>query len=134
ATIVQDPEEAVFSSMPLSAARYAHPDHVVPIDQIADLVMAKLKLLDRTLVPAIEWDVVDMGEERSARDQNGEITPFRCPECGGTLWEDDAEGVATFQCRVGHGFAAETLVTELLRSLEESLWAAVVALEERADL
>lgn len=38
-TVVQDPEEAAFPSMPASAAAFVHPDHVVPLDEIPGIVV-----------------------------------------------------------------------------------------------
>src|SRR5206468_7821879 len=37
--VVQDPADAVFPSMPTSAARYADPDHVVALEKIAPLLV-----------------------------------------------------------------------------------------------
>src|SRR5437764_11828796 len=36
--VVQDPNEAVFPSMPASAARFSDPDHIVPLDKVAPLL------------------------------------------------------------------------------------------------
>jgi two-component system chemotaxis response regulator CheB len=57
-----------------------------------------------------------------------------CPECGGTLWLNDAYGAQRFRCRVGHTFSYDGLLLGKQTALEHALWAAVVALEERADL
>lgn len=63
-----------------------------------------------------------------------DLTPFTCPDCGGSLWVHDDHGVRRYRCRVGHGLSAERLLLGKREALEAALWAAVVALQERADL
>jgi two-component system chemotaxis response regulator CheB len=57
-----------------------------------------------------------------------------CPACGGTLWEREEGDLVRFECRVGHAYSPASLLSGQLESLEGALWAAVVALEERADM
>ncbi|MBO0713396.1 MAG: chemotaxis protein CheB, partial [Acidimicrobiales bacterium] len=70
----------------------------------------------------------------SAREQPGTVSALTCPECGGTLWEEQEGDFVRFHCRVGHAYGPESLDAAQLESLEQSLWAAVVALQERGDL
>ena len=134
--VVQDPEDALFRSMPESAVRWADPDYVVDVAEIPDLLE---RLVGEPAAKPSEDEVQDMGEvheaagDASAADQEGEITELRCPDCGGTLWERGGE-FPTFRCRVGHSYSPNALLSGQSAALEESLWAAVVALEERADL
>jgi two-component system chemotaxis response regulator CheB len=67
-------------------------------------------------------------------DDTTDLTPMTCPECGATLWLRDAYGAQRFRCRVGHTFSFDGLLLGKQTVLEHALWAAVVALEERADL
>ena len=39
-----------------------------------------------------------------------------------------------FRCRVGHAFGAESLLTAQAQRLDEALWTALRALEERSSL
>ena len=55
-----------------------------------------------------------------------------CPECQGGIWEIVEQGVAQYRCRVGHAYTAETFVTEQATRVENALWTALRALEERA--
>jgi two-component system chemotaxis response regulator CheB len=134
ATVVQDPDDALFSSMPASAVRYAHPDHVVPLAELAPLlVRLAAGLSDRRSPHEEELVEIDDSDAASASEQEGELTELTCPDCGGSLWEISGEA-PRYHCRVGHSYSPESLVTQQSAALEEAMWAAVVALEERADL
>jgi two-component system chemotaxis response regulator CheB len=135
--VVQDPAEAMFPGMPANAARYADPDHIVPLDKVAPL-LANLSAehRDRALgqIEGPATPEPDQPEEAMAAAQHGEPSEFTCPDCGGTLWEQPEGDLLRFRCRVGHAYSTESLVARQMESLEHALWAAVVALEERADL
>jgi two-component system chemotaxis response regulator CheB len=62
----------------------------------------------------------------------GQLVPFVCPECGGTLAEADEGGVARYTCHTGHAFSVESLLDLHSQSLEAALWTAMRALEERS--
>src|SRR5439155_21937693 len=64
----------------------------------------------------------------------GEPSVFSCPECHGVLWEVRDGDLLRFRCRVGHAFSADTLLAEQSADLENVLWIAVRALDERAAL
>ena len=63
-----------------------------------------------------------------------DLTPLTCPECGGTLWHRHDYGAERYRCRVGHSFSADGLMLGKQAALESALWAAIVALEERAEV
>jgi two-component system chemotaxis response regulator CheB len=62
------------------------------------------------------------------------ITAFTCPECSGTLWEVDEDGVLRYRCRVGHVYSLEALRAAQSEGVESALWIAMRALEEQAGL
>jgi two-component system, chemotaxis family, protein-glutamate methylesterase/glutaminase len=64
----------------------------------------------------------------------GKRAPFGCPECGGVLWEQDDGELLRFRCRIGHAYAAETLLEAQTQNLDTALLVALRALEERATL
>ena len=134
--VVQDPEEAVFPSMPASAARFSDPDHIVSLDKVAPLVAGIVDewAHERKARTQRAPDEHDQPVEGSARAQHGDPSEFTCPECGGTLWEQQEGDLLRFRCRVGHAYSTESLLAEQREALEAALWGAVVALEERADL
>jgi two-component system chemotaxis response regulator CheB len=133
-TVVQDPDDADFPGMPRSATLYGNPEFIVPLAEMADTLtklVRELPVLPRVPaeeVPAMQEDLADDEVEK------GPPSPFTCPECGGTLFERDVDGLLQFRCRVGHGYTAESLLAAQDPHLEAALYAAVVALEERADL
>ena len=61
-------------------------------------------------------------------------TDLTCPECRGPISEFSQEGIKEFRCRVGHRYAPETFLVSLSETRERALWAAVVVLEEGADV
>lgn len=139
--IVQEPSDALHPAMPMSAIEAARPDHVVPLDELAEL----LAELDRA--PAeneaqssreenrMDADPTQM-EPQAVTEANrsyGEVTPYTCPECNGTLWEIEEHGVAKLRCRVGHSYTEDAYRYEKAVSLEAALWTAVTALVEKAD-
>jgi len=140
-TIVQDPEEAFAPSMPRSALDFVAVDHVLPLREISIMV----KNLSRETAapsssvqgPHLRAMEPDLGTQRIAldeRDRPGRVSVFSCPECHGTLWEVDQEGILRFRCRVGHVYSAESMLAAQTDSVDRALWAALRSLEERAAL
>lgn len=128
-TLVQDPEEAAFPGMPIAAIEDAAPKFVGPVATLADLICDWLAdLPDTPLEKAITT-----AEPALAADPE-HLTPLTCPECGGTLWHHDDYGTQRYRCRVGHTFSADNLMVGKQAATEAALWAAIVALDERADL
>ena len=124
--LVQDPAEAAFPSMPKAAIEEAGPQFVGPVDALAGHLMSWLAGLGQE-VPVAHAAV-------EATEDDRELTPFTCFECGGTLWLRDDYGARQLRCRVGHTFSVQGLLVDKQAALECALWAAVVALDERADL
>ena len=144
ATIVQDPKEAVFPGMPESAINLARPDQVAPAGDIPALIATAVRrIISEHGNPGEDWRVADPldpeeagpaeGSNAEDRIPEGRPSELTCPECGGVLWAQGGDGV-TFRCRVGHAYSADSLVARHSQKVEEALWSAVVALEERADL
>jgi two-component system chemotaxis response regulator CheB len=140
--IVQDPEEAPYPDMPRNAARSVDVDHCLGLAEIAPLLARLAAVRDRAkeLVPAT--GLLEM-ESRVALEGSGHMdevekmgkpSSFTCPECHGTLWEIHDAELLRFRCHVGHGFSAESLLTDQSEALEDALWAALRALEENVEL
>jgi two-component system chemotaxis response regulator CheB len=136
--VVQDPGDALFSSMPRSALLAVKADHVVPVSEVAGLLV---RAVSSPSGPSSEPDdekmrvEVAMGAgEPEDIDKIGPPSPYGCPECGGVLNEVSDAAVLRFRCRVGHAYTAENLAAEQDERIEGSLWAAMRALEESAEL
>jgi two-component system chemotaxis response regulator CheB len=137
--VVQDPADAFFPGMPQSAIAAAQPEHVVPLAQMA-AVLSRVVREDTPLPDAASEDERLLRELRADEGKMEDIEAmgtragYGCPECSGALWEIDDGALLRFRCRVGHGYTAEGLLSEHQQSLENSLWAAIRALEESASV
>ena len=57
-----------------------------------------------------------------------------CPECRGPLTEIRHDDISEYRCLVGHRYSARGVLQAHSEAQEKALWAAVVALEEAANL
>jgi two-component system chemotaxis response regulator CheB len=142
-TIVQNPGEAMFPSMPNSAIENVQVDRVASLDEIGPL----LTRLAREPVPeeqgaafmarneANDRDVAEVGsEDLKTHNMTGPPSNLTCPECGGALWEIQNGKLLRYRCHVGHGYTAESLMVAQAEKLEDALWSALRALEETAGM
>jgi two-component system chemotaxis response regulator CheB len=127
-TIVQTPEQAAFPGMPLAAIEEADPALVCAVGDMGPALCAWLD----GLAPEVQETEMSVGDPETIASDD--LTPLTCPDCGGSLWIRDEYGVRRYRCRVGHTFSADNLLLGKREALEAALWAAIVALEERADL
>lgn len=121
--VVQNPEEAVFPSMPLSALREIEVDYTVSLKDIAPLLCR---------LASGEGEQQRTKVETPAMEPK--LTDLTCPDCRGTIWEVPYGKRSEFRCRVGHTFSARTMLAEHLATEERALYGAIVALEEGASL
>ena len=131
-TIVQDPSDALYPSMPESALAHGAADHCVPVSEMPALICDLLDMQIDALDPAD--DPADHEDRSDGDPRAGTLSPITCPECGGALWEHEEGGVLRFKCHVGHAFTRESLATAQGHAVEATLWIALRSLEERADL
>jgi two-component system chemotaxis response regulator CheB len=140
--LVQDPDEALFPSMPSSARRYVPVDYCLPLADIAP-TLARLarEPVDERGGTAVsqppDFDTAMEGLDLAALEDDerpGDPSPFACPECGGVLWERSIGALARYRCRVGHAYSVETLLSAQSDAYETALWSALRALEEKAQL
>lgn len=122
--IVQHPEDAAFSSMPLSTLREVEADYTLPLSDIGPLLGRLLS---------------ENGDDKSPLQQENpgmqpRVVDLTCPECRGTIWEVPNGPVMQYRCRVGHSYSPRSMLAEHTAAQEKALWAAVVALEEGAVL
>jgi two-component system, chemotaxis family, protein-glutamate methylesterase/glutaminase len=157
--IVQDPQEALFTGMPLSAVESVNVDYCLPAGEIGALLVRlhqdtayqegsmlvtledtengdnRPARLERSGVSAVlEAPEAGRMETTGMAKEEGNASGFTCPECDGALWEDWDGNVLQFECRVDHRYTFDTLLTAKAQEVEVAIWAAVNALEERAAL
>ncbi|MCW2616076.1 MAG: cheB [Frankiales bacterium] len=145
ASLVQDPDDAEFPSMPRAA-----------LAAVPSARRAPLAALSQEAVSAVDADRYDRPEPtpRERRRDEAEVrsalgldpaladgqsvgrpSPYSCPDCGGVLnGVEDAEGLLRFRCRVGHAYTAQTLVEAQGDTVEDALFTALRALEERGEV
>jgi two-component system, chemotaxis family, protein-glutamate methylesterase/glutaminase len=146
--LVQEPEEAAYPGMIMSALRSVAVDHVAPALELASILdrVARADDLEREPLPSdasgdFAADGTDPPEPAMAGTAAlrnppalGRPSPMVCPECGGVLFEREQDKFLHFRCHVGHAFSEEALFASQSRALEGALWSAVRALEEKAAL
>jgi two-component system chemotaxis response regulator CheB len=139
--LVQDPVEALASSMPRSAADHVPDAEVLPLAGLADAIVRHSKEPAPSRPEAVPHDLTvenKMGalgmDVLHADDRPGEPSGFSCPDCGGVLWELQDSSLTRFRCRVGHAWSSESLIEQQYEALEASLWVALRSLEERSAL
>jgi two-component system chemotaxis response regulator CheB len=141
-TIAQDPDEALAPGMPRNAINSGTVDHVLPLADIPVLLSALVEEdapirrtpVDHPHLHPLEPDLGRMPLATRAEDRPGRPSIFTCPECHGTLWEHDAQGILRFRCRVGHVYSPESMIAAQTDEVDRALWIALRTLEERAAL
>jgi two-component system chemotaxis response regulator CheB len=159
ATIVQDPEEALYGGMPSSALAHVDVDVVAPSREIAAAVVRavtgtapqgphrpadaspeRLRSVHRERGdrrPAGGSGSLDPGGEQESvagmtATESGVLSV--CPECGGILSEIREAGTIQWHCRVGHRYGVQSLLDGQANNVESALWTAVRVLEDRRVL
>jgi two-component system chemotaxis response regulator CheB len=140
--VVQGPADAEQPSMPSSALKNVDVDHCLPISEIPPLLVtlteqpsgngggpAVSKQLEIETKIALGGDAAELDVK-----QLGEISEFTCPDCHGSLIQLTNGNLQRFRCHTGHSFGSASLAAELTDSVEQSLWTAIRAVEERVRL
>ena len=142
-TIVQDPADAAFPSMPRSALAHVEVDRCLPIGDIAPLLtaLAGNAQVERKDAPVADGHAADhlgievsIAKERRPHDAGlskiAQPSRYACPECHGVLLEVEDEGPAHLRCHTGHAYTQQALLAHLSDGIEEALWNAIRTLEE----
>lgn len=141
--IVQNPKDALFSAMPQSAIESVDADYVLPVSEIAPVLinLASQPTEAKGVSPMssdemqIESDMAELDLVALQKDERpGTPSGFACPECGGSLWELHDGELLRFRCRIGHAYSVNSLLTEQSEAMEAALWTALRALEESGAL
>lgn len=142
--IVQDPNDAAYSSMPESAISSVEVDRVVPLKEIGNILKERVRQTPPivTEVPAdllLEAPIVrDAITQPETMAHIGEPVAHSCPSCGGPLWQigksHNGHSLLRYRCHIGHAFTGRTLMEEQNEATEKALWIALRTLEERGRL
>jgi two-component system, chemotaxis family, protein-glutamate methylesterase/glutaminase len=124
-TVVQNPEEAAFPSMPLNALRQVEVDHTVSLSDIGPLLSCLAREGEKEHIEQTEGEGVEV---------DAQLTDLTCPDCRGTIWEVRRGNSKDYRCRVGHTYSAKSMLAGHFAAQEKALYAAIVALEEGASL
>ena len=139
-TVVQDPQDAAFSVMPMTALSRARPDYVVPLAQMPALLDDLVHQPSGEALPCperlrFEVEVARNGHHgMSDMDRVGRRSVLSCPDCGGVMWEIDEDDLIRFRCHTGHAYTAELMSFALDDSLRRALATARRGYEERTAL
>ena len=127
ATVVEDPSEAAFPDMPLSAAAICKPDFLVRAAEIpALLVGLSEEVVERTSATKASETAMEINE------LDRPIT-FSCPECGGALKPVPQTGLREYGCHIGHRFGAAELLEAQVEGVEKGVNVAMRMLNEQAE-
>ena len=140
-SIVQDPADAEWPSMPRNALTRDHVDHAAPLVDIPALLVRLAREEARPTVPVPEEYLVEdrIAAQEFAVMEPDLITPGKpshisCPDCGGVLNQIAAEDEIRFRCQVGHAFSALGLAEAQSDELERALAVAVRTHRDRIRL
>jgi len=148
-SIVQQPDDAMYSSMPESVLEYVDVNYVVPLAEVPQLLIQLTSesifdvpdpnenLADRMLVAdelnRIKTEV-DVAAQVSPFDRGilsmGALTPLTCPECNGALVSFQEGHLIRYRCHTGHSYTASTLMADVTKAIEDTMWQSVRGLEE----
>jgi len=120
--IVQEPSDALFPDMPRNALENVPVDYTVPLQEMAPLLTA------------LAGQPVASQDSKGTTTMEPRLTGLTCPECRGPITEFRNGPISEFRCRVEHCYSPETFLAAHADTRERALWAAVVALEEGAQV
>jgi len=140
--VAQDPDDALYPSMPRHAVEVGGAEHVVPVEKmgalLAELLAEDVEDVEEPAPSGLmdtETAMANLDPEAlDADDRPGSPSGFGCPTCHGALFSITEGGMERFRCRVGHAWSPEALAAEQAQALEGALWMALRGLEERATL
>jgi two-component system, chemotaxis family, protein-glutamate methylesterase/glutaminase len=138
--VVQDPNEAEFSDMPLSVLNNIEVDYCCHLSEIGYILsdVTSDKQLTKAEIPEDVIAEAKIAERVSVGIDNvkelGENSIYSCPDCGGGLWEITEGNIHRYRCHIGHSFTEKELFFKQNEALEDTMWVAIRMMEERRNL
>ncbi|WP_316933125.1 chemotaxis protein CheB [Spirosoma radiotolerans] len=138
--IVQEPDDAKFSSMPASVLEYVNVDYVAPLTELGKLLCQVTTEYAPETPELSEEEAhrlrteINIAAQKNAFEMGtldiGELSPLACPECHGVLVRWTEGKLIRYRCHTGHTYTAGALLAEVDKSIEDNLWKSVRAIEE----
>lgn len=143
-SVIQQPQEALYSSMPQSVLQHVAVDYSVPISQLASLLgeLVQEEVGQRPSLSNQEENrmanevKIIRGDTVSERNffVPGKVSTLTCPECHGVLVSIEEGNSTRYRCHTGHGFTFKSLLSGVKQTVDDSLWNAIRGLEETVML
>ena len=118
ATVVQEPEEAAYRSMPDSAIQGLNVQYIVRLAQMAP-ILTRLAMSSEN--PPLQPQSPRFSQENTTQT---------CPECGGVMTAARMGELVEYRCHIGHRFGLRTLIDQKAKNIERLLEAALAQSEE----
>ena len=139
-SVVQDPGDAEVPEMPLNAMTALDVDHCASAEKMGELLAALAREPPQSEPAAPpesikrEIEYALMHKENGDMSGIGTLSAYTCPSCRGPLWELREGEMVRYRCYTGHAYSSESLLAEQSEAIEDALYSAVRALEEKASL
>ncbi|GIF14995.1 chemotaxis protein CheB [Actinoplanes teichomyceticus] len=137
AALVQDPEEARFPGMPRAALAAVPSAVVAPAGQLGKLLT---ELAGRPVGAGgppdedLIWETDMAAEGRTAVGLPQRPVALGCPDCRGGMYEVRTGRAVHYVCHVGHSWSPESFVVASDDGIEQALWTAVSAMQEKVTM
>ena len=118
ATVVQEPEEAAYRSMPESAIQGLNVQYILRLSHMAPLLM---RLATSDEKPVLKPNSPGLSHENTSQT---------CPECGGAMTARRMGRLIEYRCHMGHRFGLRTLLEQKSKNIERLLEMALAQSEE----
>ena len=132
--VAQDPHQAQHPSMPGSAIDTGLVDAVLDVSDIWQLLVARTTNPSPGSSGPGEPDEPETRRKLPADEPAGRPSSYTCPECHGPLYEVEDRRFQRDRCRIGHAWSPRSVKADQAKAVEDVLWTAVRALEERQAL
>jgi two-component system, chemotaxis family, protein-glutamate methylesterase/glutaminase len=139
--LAQDPTDAAYSAMPRSAIEHVEITEIATAGELGAVVsrLCRTPAIPKQIalpdILAAEVEMAGLADFVTARAEHaGQPAGFGCPECHAALFKIDNGGLLRFRCKLGHAWSSHALHLEQGQALENALWMALRALEEKAGL
>jgi two-component system chemotaxis response regulator CheB len=147
--LVQDPDDALHSSMPRSVIEHVGADRICPAAKLGPVIAEVVAEVvaapgDAPANPGSASDAdAELATLETAMANMANLTSdvmalgpagLACPSCHGALFELPGEPTPRYRCWVGHAWSPQSLLDEQAAAFEGALWMALRSLEEKASL